>query len=227
MYVRAGRPAFARTYTYTNICGNIVNNNDDLNERTNTLLYKKYTSHTLFERVDVGCVWEVSWRRGQTATYWPQVLLTLAALLRILAGVLNPGPLRAQALCLALALTTASCPQPPLELNWPKPSVAPGYIFVLRPPASCGVTHLHRIQPRPQVEVIFRYLRPDAPVSLFFRSFTQMHLLIDGSVEGQYVTYSGDLTMTFYALSSSWHANNRHLLWCFLSWILSFSNFQR
>ena len=28
------------TYTYINICGNIVNNNDDFNERTNTLLYK-------------------------------------------------------------------------------------------------------------------------------------------------------------------------------------------
>ena len=29
----------------------------------------------------------------------------------------------------------------------------------------CGRTHLHRIQPRPQVKGIFRYLRPDAPVS--------------------------------------------------------------
>ena len=55
-----------------------------------------------------------------------------------------------------------------------------------------GRTHLHRIQPRPQVKVILRYLRPDAPVSLFFRLFTQVHLLIDGSVEGQYVTYSNE-----------------------------------
>ena len=71
--------------TYTNISGNIVNNNDDFNERTNTLLYKNIPL-TLYsrkgcERVDVGCVWEVSWRRGQTATYWPKVLLTIAALL--------------------------------------------------------------------------------------------------------------------------------------------------
>ena len=51
----------------------------NFNERTDTLLYKKYTSRTLFERVDVGCVWEVSWRRGQTTTYWPKVLLTIAA----------------------------------------------------------------------------------------------------------------------------------------------------
>ena len=34
----------------TNISGNIVNNNDDFNERTNTLLYKKYISHTLFSK---------------------------------------------------------------------------------------------------------------------------------------------------------------------------------
>ena len=33
------------------------------------------------ERVDVGYVWEVSWRRGQTATYWPKVLLTIIAAL--------------------------------------------------------------------------------------------------------------------------------------------------
>ena len=72
--------------------------------------------------------------------------------------------------------------------DWPKPYVVPGYIIVWHPPASCGRTHLHRIQPRPQVKVIFWYPWPDAPASLFFRLFTQVHLLIDGSVEGQYVT---------------------------------------
>ena len=53
-----------------------------------------------------------------------------------------------------------------LQLNYDslKPSVAPGYIIVWYPPASCGRTHLHRIQPRPQFKGIFRYLRPDAPV---------------------------------------------------------------
>ena len=49
-------------------------------------------------------------------------------------------------------------------------------------------TYLHRIQPCQQVKVIFRYLRPDAPVLLFFHLFTQVHLLIDGSIDGQYVT---------------------------------------
>ena len=122
-------------------------------------------------------------------------------------GLLNRGSLRAQALSQELALTRASCPQltPTVtatrtDWNWLqltnwltrtdqlKPSVAPGYIIVSRPPASCGRTHLHRIQPRPQVKVIFQYPRPDAPASQFFCLFTQVHLLIDGSVEGQYVT---------------------------------------
>ena len=59
----------------TNISGNIVNNNDELqwmNERTHFFI-KIYLSHFILERVDVGCVWEVSWRRGQTATYWPKL----------------------------------------------------------------------------------------------------------------------------------------------------------
>ncbi len=40
-------------------------------------------------------------------------------------------------------------------------------IGYLPKPGSVGVRicHNHRIQPRPQVKVIFRYLRPDAPVS--------------------------------------------------------------
>ena len=50
------------------------------------------------------------------------------------------------------------------------------------------ICHHRRIQSHLQVKVIFWYLQPDAPVSLFFRLFTQVHLLIDGSVEGQYVT---------------------------------------
>ena len=51
-----------------------------MNERTHFFI-KIYLSHFILERVDVGCVWEGSWRRGQTATYWPKVLLTIAALL--------------------------------------------------------------------------------------------------------------------------------------------------
>ena len=42
---------------------------------------KIYLSHFILERVNVGCVWEVIWRRGQIATYWAKVLLTIVALL--------------------------------------------------------------------------------------------------------------------------------------------------
>ena len=49
-----------------------------MNERTHFI--KIYLSYLILEWVDVGCVWEVSWRGGQTATYWPKVLLILAAL---------------------------------------------------------------------------------------------------------------------------------------------------
>ena len=45
-----------------------------MNERTHFFI-KIYLSHFILERVDVGCVWEVSWRQGQTVTYWPKVLL--------------------------------------------------------------------------------------------------------------------------------------------------------
>ena len=160
---------------------------------------QKYTSDTLFERVDVGCVWEVSCRRGQTATYWPKVLLTIAALFSC-PGWAAPSWVtegRKPSVC-KLILTLGSCPQlTPTATdcnwnsnwNWPKPSVASGYIFLfdvhLFPE---GGRICHQIQPRLQVKVIFRYLRPDRPVSLFFRLFTQVHLLIDGSVEGQHIT---------------------------------------
>ena len=42
--------------TYRNICGNIVNNTDEFNERKNTFFMKIYLSHFILERVDVGCV---------------------------------------------------------------------------------------------------------------------------------------------------------------------------
>ena len=164
-----------------------------MNERTH-LFIKIYHLHIILESVNVGCVWEVSSRQGQTATYWPKVLLTIAALLPHSGWAAQPWIIEGckPSVC-KLTLNLSSCPQLTPTANgnrtdFPKPSVAPGYIIVSPPPASCGRTHLHRIQPRPQIKVIFWYLRPDATVSLFFRLFTQVHLLIDGLVEGQYVT---------------------------------------
>ena len=60
-----------------------------MNEWTHFFI-KIYLSHFFLERVDIGCVLDVSWRRGQTATYWPKVLLTIAALLSHLGWVAQP-----------------------------------------------------------------------------------------------------------------------------------------
>ena len=60
-----------------------------MNEQTHFFI-KIYLSHFILERVDVACVWEVSWRQGQTATYWPKVSLTIAALLSHLAWAAQP-----------------------------------------------------------------------------------------------------------------------------------------
>ena len=118
-----------------------------MNERTQFFIKKIYLSHFILERVDVGCVWEVSWRRGQTATYLPQVLLTIAALLSHSGWAAQPwvtkgpSPLSGAGSHSAgiLSPTDSNCNW---NSNWPKPSVAPGYIIFLCPPASCGRTHL-------------------------------------------------------------------------------------
>ena len=75
----------------------------------------------------------------QTATYWTQVPLTIAAL-SYPAGLLHRRSLRAAS---PLFGADSHCFELQLELqltdsNYPKPSVAPRYIIVWCPPASCG-----------------------------------------------------------------------------------------
>ena len=60
-----------------------------MNERTHFFI-KIYLPPFILERVYVGCMWEMSWRRGQTA------ILTQQYFFLILAGLLNHGSLRAQ-----------------------------------------------------------------------------------------------------------------------------------
>ena len=88
-----------------------------MNERTHFFI-KINLSLFILERVDVGCVWEVSWRRGQTATYWPKVLLTIAALLSRPGWDAQPWVTegRKPSVC-KLILTLATCPQLQLELE--------------------------------------------------------------------------------------------------------------
>ena len=87
-------------------------------------------------------MWEVSWRRGQTATYWPKVSSdhssTSFAFWLCCSTVGHWGPRPSLWSCFSLRwhpISNWNC-------NWPKPSVAPGYIIVWRPPVSCGRTHL-------------------------------------------------------------------------------------
>ena len=131
MYVRAGRPAFARPcvgvhkstslmssslllqpHTYTNICGNIINNNDDFNERTNILLHKNI-SLAIYSRK--GWCWFCVRGESETETdcyILTQVLLTIAELVSHLGwGCSTVGHWGPKALCLPLALTSASCIQ--------------------------------------------------------------------------------------------------------------------
>ena len=124
----------------TNICRNIVNNNDDFNERTNTLLYKNIALTLYSRKGEIYCVWEVSWIRGQTATYSPQVLLTIEALLLHSGWAAQPwvteGPKPYVCCWLSIRHLVSNC-----NSNIPKSSVAPGYIIVWHPPASA---YLHR-----------------------------------------------------------------------------------
>ena len=140
-------------YTYT--CGNKINNND---ERTH--FFRKYTSHTLFEMVAKRLCVRGEVETEQTATYWPQVPPSLAALLSRSAELLNRGSwgpsllLWASSHCLELQQTDSN------SLNL---SVAPGYIIVWHPPASCRHHICTQFNPS-TVKVISWYLRPDAPV---------------------------------------------------------------
>ena len=173
---------------------------NDFNVRTNTLLYKKYTSHTLFSKgLRKGWCWLCV--RGELETGTDCYILTQSSSDHSSTSFsfwLNCSTVgywdRKPSVC-KLIHRLASYPPTNSNCDWNSncnpnwlPSVAPCYIIVCRPPASCGRTHLHRIQARPQVKMIFRYLRPAAPVSLLFCLFTQVHLLIDGSVKGQYFT---------------------------------------
>ena len=113
----------------------------NFNERTNTLLYKNIISHTLFSKEWCFlCVWEMSWRRGQTAILNPSSSSTIAVLLSHLG---KPSVYRWLS-------------------RWHLVFNCPGHLVIL-------LSYVHLLP-------------------LFLRLFTQMHLFIDGSVEGQSIT---------------------------------------
>ena len=139
-----------------------------MNERTHFFI-KIYLSHFILERVAKGLRNGWCWLcvRGESETGTDYYILTQSS---------SDHSNTSFAFCLGCSTvghwgskisvwSWFSLRWPPIS-NWLKPSMAPGYIIVWNPPDSYGRTHLHRIQPRPQVKVIFLYLRPDVPVSL-------------------------------------------------------------
>ena len=126
-------------YTYT--CGSKINNKD---ERTQFFrkIYLSLYSKGLCVRDEL--------ETEQTATYWPQILLSLAALLSRSAGLLNRGSRGPIALCWVLVLTTAS------------------YLQLTEPVCGTGLYNCLTLTSVPNstrpVKVISLYLRPDAPV---------------------------------------------------------------
>ena len=103
---------------------------------------EKYTSHTLFSK---GLRVRGELETEQTATYWPQVPLTIAALLSHSAELLHRGSLRAASPpsgagshCLELQLKLQ------LQLT---PTNSSRYIIVWHPPVSCGHHNCSRFNP--------------------------------------------------------------------------------
>ena len=116
---------------------------------------EKYTSHTLFEMVAKGLCVRGELETEQTATYWPPVPLSLAALLSRPAGLLNRGSGCWFSLQHLISnLTDSKLTEFPVAL---------GYIIIWRPPASCGCHICTQFDPS-TVKFIPWYLRPDAPV---------------------------------------------------------------
>ena len=104
----------------------------NFNEWTNTLLYKKYITHTLFSKGVMVVVCERWVGDRDRLQYWPpSSSSTIAALLSHLGwGCWTVGHWGPKALCLQLVLTSASC----LQLTRTAP--APGYTIFKRSPAS-------------------------------------------------------------------------------------------
>ena len=136
----------------------------NFNERTNTLLYKNIISHTLFSKGFMLVVCEGWAGDGDKLLYWASSTSFSSWL-----GCSTMGHWGPKALCLPLALTSAS---------------------FLQLPQTVSRTWLCYCLAR-----------------AYFRLFTQVHLLIDDSVKGQYITLEGESsfeTHLFLSFLSSW-----------------------
>ena len=128
--------------------------------------------------------WVGDWKK--TATYWPQALLAIAALLSRSAGLLNRGPwgpsplLKTGSHCLELQQLTPNSKLHELP-------VAPGYIIVWHPLASCK-RHICTEFNLSTVKVI--------PTDLFGR----MHLFLDRRLGQRAICYTCDIVLSEFGI---------------------------
>ena len=101
---------------------------------------EKYTSLTLFKMLVKEVCVRGELETEQTATYWPQIPLSLAALLSCSAGLLNQGSWGLSPLW-ELVPTTAS------YLQLTEPVCGTGLYNCLTPTCFLWASHLHPIQP--------------------------------------------------------------------------------
>ena len=109
-----------------------------MNERTHIFI-KIYLSHFTLERVHVGCVWEGGVGDGDRLLHIdPSSSDHSSTSFSSWLGLLNRGSLRAQSPLSAAGsyFGIFSPTDSNSNWNWPKLSVVPGYISVLRTPAS-------------------------------------------------------------------------------------------
>ena len=138
---------------------------------------EKYTSHTLFERVAKGLCVRGELETEQTATYWPQVLPTIAALLSHSAGLLNRGSwgLKPSARSwFSQPRTAIRTPTNWLQLT--RTVCGTGLYSCLTSTCFPSTSQLHRIQP----------VYSQGYILIFSTGCTCFS--IDGLVEGQYIT---------------------------------------
>ena len=126
---------------------------------------EKYTSHTLFEMVAKGLrkdyVWEVSWRLNKECnilTPSSSVFSSTSFLILLSCSTGGPGGPALGRVWLSLPRSTTNW----LQLT--ELPVAPGYIIVWHPPASCERRICTQFNPS-TVKAISWCLRPDAPVT--------------------------------------------------------------
>ena len=145
-----------------------------------------------------GYLWEVSWRLNRTATYWPPVPLSLAALLSRSAGLLDRGFWGTIALCWVLVLSTASYLQL-TDSKLTRTSCNTGLYHCLTTTCFLWASHLST---SPQSR-----LSPDI--------FDRMHLFLDRQLGQRSICYSKTPANNWYGYDTKLRVNMRLKSWIF------------